>query len=168
MSATPRTVADGGAAPPDMVDPRAPRFGQAITALGLAVGILLQQPLFIYVITGILAVSVLSRWRLDLYALLWRRVGLRIVGAPTAREHAAPHRFAKLLGALFTAVASVCLLVGSVTGVAVVGVVGYAVAAAVVVLAVPPRRSTTVSAANCIHSSRLSDSADGSNRPSRR
>jgi len=136
MSATPRTVADGGAAPPDMVDPRAPRFGQAITALGLAVGILLQQPLFIYAITGILAVSVLSRWRLDLYALVWRRVMLRIVGAPTVREHAAPHRFAKLLGALFTAIASVSLLVGGATGIAIVAIGGYAVASTVVVLAV--------------------------------
>jgi len=136
MTASNRMVSDGGAATAEMVDPRAPRFGQAITALGLAVGILLQQPLFIYAITGILAVSVLSRWRLDLYALVWRRVMLRIVGAPTVREHAAPHRFAKLLGALFTAIASVSLLVGGATGIAIVAIGGYAVASTVVVLAV--------------------------------
>jgi len=137
MTVATRIRTDGGTpSAVAMVDPRAPRFCQAITALGLAVGIALQQPAFVYAMTAILCVSVLSNWRLDLYSLLWRRVLIPIVGPPAERDVAAPHRFAKLLGAMFTAVASLCLLAGNIAGIGLLGIVGYAVAAVVVVLAV--------------------------------
>ncbi|MES3517580.1 MAG: DUF4395 domain-containing protein [Natronomonas sp.] len=117
-----------------LVDPRAPRLGQGITAAGLALGIALREPIVVFVMTGLLVVAVVSRWRLDPYALLWRHVVSRLLDPPTERESAAPHRFAKLLGALFTTVASLLLVAGTV--VPFVTTAGYVVAAAVVVLAI--------------------------------
>lgn len=125
----------GTGRPADVVDPRAPRFGQSITALGLVAGIALREPAFVYAVTAILVVSAVSGWRLDLYSFLWRRVVLQAVGEPAEREPAAPHRFAKLLGATFTAIASGLLLVGSAPGAGVAVALGFAVAAIVGVLA---------------------------------
>ena len=114
------------AADPPMVDPRAPRFGQSITTAGLALGIVLQVPALIYAIAVILVVSVVSRWQIDLYAILWRHLVSRIVD-PTTPEPAAPHRFAKLMGATGTALASVLLLAGlPIGGYVVAGLVALA------------------------------------------
>lgn len=110
-----------------VVDPRAPRFGQALTATGLLAGIAFDRPVLVYLVAAVLGLAVASRWRYDLYAVLWRRVVGRVV-EPAEPEPAAPHRFAKLLGATGTIPAS-ALLVGGVP------VAGYAVAAAVAVAA---------------------------------
>lgn len=117
------TMGDGA-----VVDPRAPRFGQAITAIVLAVGVLTQRPEFVYAVAVVLGVAVLSRWRFDLYAFLWQTGGARVFSGSSRREAAAPHRFAKLLGAVFTTVASLLFVGGF-------DLVGYAVAVAVVGLA---------------------------------
>lgn len=86
------TATPAAGRPADVVDPRAPRFGQGITTFGLVAGIALQEP-------------------------------------------AAPHRFAKLVGATFTGVASALLLLGSTTDTAVLATGGFALAAVVAVLA---------------------------------
>lgn len=112
----------------DLVDPRAPRFGQGLTATGLTLAIGLQAPILVYAVAAVLLAAVVSGWRVDLYGLLWRRALVRVVGRPDEREPAAPHRFAKLLGASFTAVASALLLAG-------IPLAGYAVAGAVALLA---------------------------------
>lgn len=112
----------------DVVDPRAPRFGQAITATVLAAAVITQTPVLVYVVAAILGGAVLSRWRVDTYAILWRTVVAQILPPPSTREAAAPHRFAKLLGAVFTTVASALLVLGF-------PVLGYVVAALVVGLA---------------------------------
>lgn len=116
---------DSGAA---MVDPRAPRFGQTLTALGLLGGVLLAEPLLVLGVAAVLVTAVASGYRADLWALLWRRGAVRVVGQPAEREPAAPHRFAKVLGAGTTALASLLLLVGFTTA-------GYAVAGLVAALA---------------------------------
>lgn len=82
-----------------LVDPRAPRFGQAITATLAAAAIALGHPGLAYALAVLLLVPVLSRWRIDPYRWLWRRVMVPVVGRPTEREPAAPHRFARVLGA---------------------------------------------------------------------
>lgn len=110
-----------------VVDPRAPRFGQSITTTALAAGIVLGRPVLVYLVAAVLGLAVASGWRYDLYAVLWRR-GVRPLLEPAEPEPAAPHRFAKLLGATGTSLASV-LLVGGYP------VAGYAVAAAVAVAA---------------------------------
>lgn len=118
-----------------LVDPRAPRFGQAITASGLLLGIVLREPLFVVAVTVVLAVSVLSGWRLDLYGFLWRTAVLPVIGPPAERDPAAPHRFAKLMGAGFTVVASVALFGASVVAVPNLVLAGYTVAGLVAALA---------------------------------
>lgn len=105
------------------VDPRTPRFGQAITAILLLLGVAFRQPVAVYAVAGILGTSVATRWQFDLYGTLWRSV-LPVVGPPDEQEPAAPHRFAKLLGAAGALLASVLLLAGA-------PVAGYAIAGAV-------------------------------------
>lgn len=110
-----------------LVDPRAPRFGQSITATLLAVGIALGAPVAVYLVAAILVTAGATGWRLDAYGALWR--SLRpVVGRPAEREPASPHRFAKLLGAVGSALASALLLAGLTTA-------GFAVAALVAVAA---------------------------------
>lgn len=124
-SVTAERMEPDDAAQPTLVDPRAPRFGQAITAVGTIAFVAIGNPIPLYVIAMILVASVASGWRLDVYGFLWRRAVLPVVGAPAEREPAAPHRFAKLMGATFTAIAAVSVLAGY-TRIAIVvaGVVG--------------------------------------------
>ena len=100
---------DGG---DTLVDPRAPRFGQAITASGLLLGIVLQAPAFIVAIALILNTAVWSRWRLHPYSVLWKRLVGPALGAPEEPEPAAPHRFATLVGAVGTLLATLAILAG--------------------------------------------------------
>ena len=124
MTSAPPTDVTGD---PTLVDPRAPRFGQTVTTSLLLAGIALQRPGAVYVVAVVLLTAAATGWRVDVWGALWR--GLRpVVGAPVEREPAAPHRFAKLLGALGTSLASVLLLAGS-------PVAGHAVAAAVALAA---------------------------------
>ena len=111
-----------------LVDPRAPRFGQTLTAAGLVAGVALDLPALVFAVTVVLVAAVGSGWRLDLYAALWKRVLVPVVGHPAEREAAAPHRFARVLGAVGTALASVLLLAD-------LALAGYAVAVAVAALA---------------------------------
>lgn len=94
------------------VDPRAPRFGQALTATFTLLGVALGEPLLILFVALVLGTAVLSGWRLDFYGALWKRVMIPLVGPPEERESATPHRFAKLMGAIGTALASLLFLVG--------------------------------------------------------
>lgn len=107
-----------------MVDPRAPRFGQSITAVGLLAGIVLQAPVFVYAIAAVLVTAVLSRWRLHPYSLLWRHAVAPAVAAPSEPEPASPHRFATLVGAVGTTAGSVAILAGY-------PLVGYVLAGAI-------------------------------------
>lgn len=113
---------------PTTVDPRAPRFGQAITASLLLIAVGLTEMVLVVLVAIILSVAVLSNWRLDVYGLLWRHLARRFIEPPTQRESAAPHRFAKLLGATGTLAASGFILAGF-------EVVGFAIALAVALLA---------------------------------
>lgn len=125
-----------------LVDPRAPRFGQGLTALGLTAGLVMREPLLVGAVALVLATSVATRWRVDLWATLWRRVGLPVAGRPDEKEPAAPHRFAKLLGATFTGLAVVAFAadlfvtrppgIASLSGLA---VLGYGLAGLVAALA---------------------------------
>lgn len=96
-----------------MVDPRQPRFGQAITGLVLLVGFLASWPATAPVVAVILAGASLGGPRLNLYAhgfrLLKRAARL---GEPRELEEAAPPRFANTVGFLFTAAASLLFALG--------------------------------------------------------
>lgn len=95
----------------DMVDPRAPRFGQAITASGLFAGVILDVPALIYAVALVLFVSAASRWQLDLYGVVFKRL-VKPRLAPADPESAVPHRFAKLIGVVGTAIATGFLVFG--------------------------------------------------------
>jgi hypothetical protein len=105
------------------VDPRAPRFGQALTTLGLVAAIAFDQPWLVAVVAVVLVTAVASGWRLDLYAALWRRLR-PIVGEPESTEPAAPHRFARVVGAALTTLATFLVVAGfPLAALAVAGVV---------------------------------------------
>lgn len=111
-----------------VVDPRAPRFGQSITASLLLLGVGFREPVLVATVAVVLGAAVLSRWRLDLYRVLWRRLAVPVVGPPDEREPAAPHRFAKLLGATGSWIATLLLVAG-------LPLLGFGVAAVVGLLA---------------------------------
>lgn len=96
-----------------VVDPRAPRFGQAITASGLLLGLVLQAPVFVFAIAIVLNTAVWSRWRFHPYSVVWRRAIAPRVESGGEREPAAPHRFATLVGAVGTLLASLAFVVGA-------------------------------------------------------
>lgn len=114
--------------PPEEVDPRAPRFGQGVTATLLGLAIVLQEPAPVYLVALVLGTAAVSGWRIDLYGLFWRNVVSEFVGEPGHMESASPHRFAKLVGAVFTLLASAALYLG-------VPLVGYLLAGVVAGLA---------------------------------
>lgn len=117
------------------VDPRAPRFGQGITATLALAATVLQEPFLVYVLTLLLVVPVVTRWRVDPYGFVWKRAVRRFVEPPAETESPIPHRFARVIGAAVTAVASACLLAATSTGVGAVALVGFGAAGAVGVLA---------------------------------
>lgn len=113
-----------------------------MTTAGLVAGIALREPVLVGAVAVVLATAVLSGWRLNLYAALWRRVMVPLVGQPAEREPAAPHRFATLLGATFTALGTLALSADLVlspdavaAGLSGLEVVGYGLSALVAALA---------------------------------
>jgi len=120
---------------PALVDPRAPRFGQLVTMSLLTVGIALQDPVVVLAVAAVLNLALLSGWRLDLYGVLWRHVMIPVLGKPGGKEPAAPHRFAKLMGAAFTGIATVLLFAAPVVAVTGLAIVGYGIAGLVALLA---------------------------------
>ncbi len=108
-----------------MVDPRAPRFGQALTASGLLLGIVLDVPALIYAVALVLVTAVLSQWQVDAWGILFKTLVKPVLGhAPP--ESATPHRFAKVVGAVGTTLASVLLVAGF-------PIAGYGVAVLIVI-----------------------------------
>jgi hypothetical protein len=92
--------------PATMVDPRQPRFGQAITGTVLLLGFLLQLPAVLPVLAVVLAGASLLGPRWNLYAYLYRPVR-GALGPPSELEEAAPPRFANTVGFLFLTAAGI-------------------------------------------------------------
>jgi hypothetical protein len=91
-----------------MVDPRQPRFGQAITGILLLLGYLLDWPLVIPILAAVLAGASLLGARANPYAYLFRAFRrLAGLGPPRELEEAAPPRFANTLGFLFLTTATI-------------------------------------------------------------
>jgi Domain of unknown function (DUF4395) len=128
----PTTVRSTGARTPEQVDPRGPRLAAALTAVLLAVALLVAPApatvvllLVQAVLFGIGAVAGVARTP---YSWLFRTFVRPRLGAPTELEDAAPPRFAQGVGLGFTVVA----LAGYLTGADLLGAVatGCALAAA--------------------------------------
>lgn len=118
-----------------MVDPRAPRFGQLNTATLLTVGIVVREPILIALVAGILLTAVITKWRINLYGLVWQRLMTPFVGPPSETEPAAPHRFANLMGAAFTSLATILLYGAMPAELPILAGAGYAIAGLVALLA---------------------------------
>lgn len=103
--------------PTTMVDPRQPRFGQAITGTVLLLGFLLQLPVVLPVLAVVLAGASLLGPRWNLYAYLYRPVKA-LVGPPSELEEAAPPRFANTLGFIFLTSASIAYYAFEASGLA--------------------------------------------------
>ncbi len=114
----------------DVIDPRGPRFGGAITTVVLAVALLAGPSLLGTSLlawqTLVFALGAFVGLRAQPYGALYRRFVQPRLGPPSEWEDAAPPRFAQLVGFLFAAVG----LVSYVLGAALVGQVAVALALA--------------------------------------
>lgn len=123
---------------PTQVDPRGLRVAAAITALVLAVVLLVpSEPVRIALIaaqTLVFAIGALIGLQKSPYALVYAAVVRPRIGPPAELEDARPPRFAQLVGLAFTSIALVALLAGAST----VGLVatGFALVAALLNAAV--------------------------------
>lgn len=126
-SATASTGGDSGGV--TMMDPRAARFGQTISLAVLLVAIGFQEPRLILALALVLNAAVFSGWRLNLYGTVWRHIMIPLVGKPAETEAAAPHRFAKLMGASMSGIATILLFGFPAVGLPELVVLGYGVAA---------------------------------------
>ncbi|MES2210027.1 MAG: DUF4395 family protein [Chloroflexota bacterium] len=95
------------------IDPRGQRFGAALSALTLIVGIVFDQPVVAAIVGVALAVSAALGTQWFLFGRPWpsirRRLGL---GAPATVEPELGPRFAQALGATFVALGLVLLAAG--------------------------------------------------------
>jgi hypothetical protein len=91
-----------------MVDPRQPRFGQAITGAALLGGFVLDWPPVLPAIGAILAAASLLGPKANLYGYLFRatKPWLRL-GPPRELEESGPPRFANTLGFIVLGLATV-------------------------------------------------------------
>lgn len=123
---------------PTQVDPRGLRVAAAITAVVLAVVLLVpSEPVRIALIaaqTLVFAIGALIGLQKSPYALVYAAVVRPRIGPPAELEDARPPRFAQLVGLAFTSIALVALLAGAST----VGLVatGFALVAALLNAAV--------------------------------
>jgi Domain of unknown function (DUF4395) len=93
---------------PDMVDPRQPRLGQAITGLILIVGFVLDLRVVLPVLAVVLGAASLLGPRFNPYAYLFRALlGAGFFGPPLELEESAPPRFANAVGFVVLSAATV-------------------------------------------------------------
>jgi hypothetical protein len=115
-------------APVRTVDVRGPRFAAAVTAVVLALALLLGSGWLVAAQAVVFAVGALAGLRYAPYGLLFRLLVAPRLGPVREREPETPPRFAQLVGLLFAVVGAVGYLLGA----PVVGAVatGFALVAA--------------------------------------
>lgn len=90
-----------------MVDPRQPRFGQAITGIAVLTAFILKVPVVLPIVAAVLGFASILGPRFNLYAYGFRIFKrLARLGPPRELEEAAPPRFANTLGFVFLTVAA--------------------------------------------------------------
>jgi hypothetical protein len=100
--------------PARQIDPRGQRFGAGVSAVVLALAILLDLP-WLAVLVGLnLAISAAFGTRLFLPGRAWPAVRRALRLEPPAElEHEYPPRFAQALGATFIGLAAIAFVVGA-------------------------------------------------------
>lgn len=96
------------------VDPRMPRFGQAVTGTAVLLGFVLDVPQVLPAIAIVLAAASLGGPRASVYAYLYRALARALsLGPPSDLEEAAPPRFANAVGAVFLTGATTAYALGA-------------------------------------------------------
>ena len=95
------------------IDVRGPRFAAAVTAVVLAVALLLGSGVLVAVQALVFAVGALAGLRYAPYGVLFRAVVAPRLGPVREREPEAPPRFAQLVGLLFAVVGAAGYLLGA-------------------------------------------------------
>jgi uncharacterized protein DUF4395 len=100
-------------AAPRFVDVRGPRFSAWITAVVLAVALVLGSGALVAVQAVVFAVGAFAGLRYAPYGVLFRTVVAPRLGPVRDREPEAPPRFAQLVGLLFALVGAAGYLLGA-------------------------------------------------------
>jgi hypothetical protein len=108
----------------DLVDPRGPRFGAAVTSLVLAVVLLTGSGWLLAAQAVVFGLGAIGGLRRAPYGLLYRLLVRPRLGPPAVLEAEAPPRFAQGVGLAFALVGTV----GYLTGLTALGVVATAAA----------------------------------------
>jgi len=95
------------------IDVRAPRFAAAVTAVVLAVALVLGSGVLVAVQAAVFAVGAFAGLRHAPYGALFRAVVAPRLGPVREREPEAPPRFAQLVGLLFAVVGAAGYLLGA-------------------------------------------------------
>jgi hypothetical protein len=98
---------------PRQIDVRGPRFSAWITAVVLAVALLLGSGVLVAVQAVVFAVGAFAGLRYAPYGVLFRTLVAPRIGPPRDREPEAPPRFAQLVGLLFAVVGAAGYLLGA-------------------------------------------------------
>lgn len=92
------------------IDPRGPRFGQALTGTLTLGAFVLGVPELIVALALVLGAGSVLGYRFNLWAQLFKRLVRPWLEAPEATEHPAPPRFAMCLGFVFLSTAAIALV----------------------------------------------------------
>lgn len=100
---------------PDMIDPRGPRFGAAVTTVVLAVVLLTGSVWLLALQAAVFAVGAIAGASASPYGVLFRRVVRPRLAPPADLEDARPPRFAQSVGLAFALVGVAGLAAGATT-----------------------------------------------------
>jgi hypothetical protein len=100
-------------AQPRLVDVRGPRFAASVTAVVLAVALVLGSGVLVAVQAVVFAVGAFAGLRYAPYGAFFRAVVAPRLGPVREREPEAPPRFAQLVGLLFAVVGAAGYLLGA-------------------------------------------------------
>jgi hypothetical protein len=98
---------------PREIDVRGPRFAAWVTAVVLAVALVLGSGTLVAVQAAVFAVGAFAGLRYAPYGVLFRLLVASRLGPVRAREPEAPPRFAQLVGLLFAVVGAAGYLLGA-------------------------------------------------------
>ena len=96
-----------------LVDVRGPRFAASVTAVVLAVALVLGSGMLVAIQAVVFAVGAFAGLRYAPYGALFRAVVAPRLGPVQEREPEAPPRFAQLVGLLFAVVGAAGYLLGA-------------------------------------------------------
>lgn len=99
--------------PPRPIDPRGPRFNQAVLTVGLLIGFLLDWRVVVPVFAVVLFLGAAFGPRYGPFLRLYADVIRPRLAPPTVLEDPRPPRFAAAVGALFLVAASLAFLAGA-------------------------------------------------------